>query len=155
MLEDAGASISRVETSMIDTRERFRTEAMRVEDEISSSSDRLEQSVARMDGVTSTAFTQIGSMTEKFAEHGRILSDAARLLDETQTNLQSTLEERHEGLTSLAANLADRSQDISSMLDSFEGVVERLFSQAEARARAVAEPSPPRSVRASARPSIS
>ncbi len=121
MLEDASGSIGRVETSLIDTRDRFRTEALRVEDEITSSSDRLEQSIARMDGVTSTAFMQIGGMTEKFAEHGRLLSDAARLLDETQTNLQATLEERHEGLTLLAGTLADRSRDISTTLNSFEG----------------------------------
>ncbi|MEO0544630.1 MAG: kinesin, partial [Pseudomonadota bacterium] len=102
---------------------RVEESAATIAQSLSESVDRLGSNTARLEGVAGKTLDDVATLARSFDDHGRMLASASDLLASAQSNLTGTLSERAESIDQLTDGLLRKSEEVSSVLQAFEGNV--------------------------------
>ena len=98
----------------------------------------LEKQLDVFNAKTAKALDDLGQLSTQFDEHGKMLVDAAAMVELSNRNTTASLAERKQTLESLVSTIDHRTDDLSQRLSRFTGLLDESLAAAEERAREIA-----------------
>ena len=87
---------------------------------------------------TAKALEDLGSLAGQFETHGKALTDAAAVVEQSNRNTAGSIGERKAALESLVTTIDLRTTDLDQRLTRFTGLLDESLAAAEERARDIA-----------------
>ena len=103
-----------------------------------ASTTALEEQLKLFTDTTKGALDGLTTLSGQFETHGRVLSDAVKLVDESNERADQTVTQRNALLESLITTLDTRTVDLDDRLRRFTSLLDESLDAAEARARDIA-----------------
>lgn len=102
-------------------------------------SEALVSQAQMLKDVSGNFLGQVHSLTKRFEEQGSAIMNAARALEVSNTKVDSIMETRQAQLGNLLEGINNRASELDRMMNNYSKMLEYSLSQAEGRARKVAE----------------
>ncbi len=99
---------------------------------LSSQSDLLKN-------VTENLLTQVNGVTNRFENQGQTIMKAANALETANYKIDATLQHRHAEIAHTLDRLSGKADEFGTVISGYSSTIEGSISEAEARARAIAE----------------
>jgi hypothetical protein len=103
-----------------------------------ASTNALEEQLAIFNRTTSSALEGLSALSNKFETHGRMLAEAAKLVDESNERAGASVADRNAMLESLITTIDIRTLDLDERLQRFTSLLDESLAAAENRARDIA-----------------
>ena len=91
--------------------------------------------VGALGQTSATTITEANALAARLAQQSQVLASAVKELGRNNEAMDSTLDARRHALESLLETMHVKTGDFDSMMQSFAGLLNDSFKQAEARAR--------------------
>ena len=137
LVGEAAENLGAIDATLSASGSRFSQNAEEASNSISLSARMLESNVDKLDKLSSTAFSKVAGIADRFKEHGNVLGEAVQLIEQSEGSLRATLQGGQGGLDELSSGLVRRSEEIGELLRSFEEVMDGLFDRTEQRSRLI------------------
>jgi len=98
----------------------------------------LERQLDVFNAKTKSALDDLGQLSAQFDAHGKMLVDAAAMVELSNRNTTASLTERKQTLESLVTTIDHRTDDLSQRLSRFTGLLDESLAAADERARDIA-----------------
>ncbi|MEO1281925.1 MAG: hypothetical protein AAFV69_09340 [Pseudomonadota bacterium] len=89
--------------------------------------------------VSENLLTQINSVTNRFDSQGQTIMKAASALESANFKIDQTLQNRHAELAQTLDRMSGKAEEFGKFLEGYSSTIEGTLSEAETRARAVAD----------------
>ena len=98
----------------------------------------LDDQLSVFNAKTAKALEDLGSLAGQFETHGKALTDAAAVVEQSNRNTAGSIGDRKAALESLVTTLDLRTTDLDQRLTRFTGLLDESLAAAEERARDIA-----------------
>jgi Apolipoprotein A1/A4/E domain len=98
----------------------------------------LEDQLSIFNSKTAKALDDLGSLSGQFDTHGRVLVEAATMVEQSNRNTSASVAERKATLESLVTTIDLRTADLDQRLSRFTSLLDESLAAAEERARDIA-----------------
>ena len=139
LIDAATRNLNEIDGRLVETTSSFAENANRAAQMFQASTGLIGSNIGTLRSLSDSTLSQIADIADRFEEHGKVLASASDMINTAQNGLVGTLEERHEALDKLAQGLAEKSEGIEKLMQSFEALVGSAFQRAEGQTRASAE----------------
>ncbi len=89
--------------------------------------------------VSEGLLSQVNSLTDRFENKGQSIMQVAHALESSQTRIDTVLETRQSELSGLIEHISSKAQDLDGMMKSYSNQLENSLSDAQIRAKELAE----------------
>src|SRR5690606_19647215 len=137
VVANAGDNLGKVETSLSRSAGEFRTAIDRALSETTASAGSLEAQTSVLKQVSQEVLTDISSLASRLEDHGRMLSEAARNLDETNREVDARVGERKTAIEEVADTLLAKTEAVDSLMRTFSKQLESALTGADQKSREV------------------
>ena len=103
-MNTADANLSNAEESLTKRTQEFKTAASQASEDLTTSSNLIENNYLGLKDVSAIVLVEIAEIANRFEEQSSALNTVSRLLDETQSNIAISLDDRREVVRGRAYN---------------------------------------------------
>lgn len=136
--------ITTADTNLSDAQELLATRATEFKqtvglasDDLNSSSNLIEANYMGLKDVSATVLVEISEIANRFADQSEALNSVSRLLDETQSNIAISLDDRRDAIEALTNGLVAKSSELEDLMRSFTELMANSVTNAEDRAQSL------------------
>jgi uncharacterized coiled-coil protein SlyX len=137
VVANAGDNLGKVETSLSRSAGEFRTAIDRALSETTASAGSLENQTSVLKQVSQEVLSDISSLASRLEDHGRMLSEAAKNLDETNREVDARVGERKTAIEEVADTLLAKTEAVDSLMRTFSKQLESALTGADQKSREV------------------
>ncbi|MGQ3674104.1 hypothetical protein ACT6QH_01185 [Xanthobacter sp. TB0139] len=105
---------------------------------VEDSAQRFDAQIETLKSLSSGALTDVGGLTERLEQQGRLLGDATQALGATHDRVESTLTARRAAMEEISGTLVQRVEDLESRLQQFHAMMDASFKGTQDRVRQIA-----------------
>ncbi|MBX4335637.1 hypothetical protein [Bartonella raoultii] len=117
------SAVQNIDGQFNETANNFLRNTHQVTENLSASNQVLNNNVEVLQGLSQNTFEQISHITSSFGQHAKTLSETIHVLEQSQNSLNTTLEEKHDTLSTLSNALISKSNEINKLIEHYEDVL--------------------------------
>jgi hypothetical protein len=138
VLTGAHANLSTLEQALVSRVAEFVSTLNDVSSRTGATTRLVDEQISTFNNTTKKALADLSDLASHFDQHGRVLTEAARMIDESNTKTNATVADKKTMLDNLVTTLDLRTTDLDQRLSRFNSLLEESMQAAEARAREIA-----------------
>jgi ATP-dependent protease HslVU (ClpYQ) peptidase subunit len=138
VLTGAHANLSTLEQALVSRVAEFVSTLNDVSSRTGATTKLVDEQISIFNNTTKKALIDLGDLATQFDQHGKMLTEAARMIDESNSKTNETVADKKSMLDSLVTTLDLRTTDLDQRLSRFNSLLEESMQAAEARAREIA-----------------
>jgi flagellar biosynthesis/type III secretory pathway protein FliH len=138
VLTGAHANLSSLEQALVGRVAEFVSTLNDVSSRTGATTKLVDEQITTFNTTTKRALADLGDLAAQFDQHGKMLTEAARMIDESNTKTNETVADKKTMLDSLVTTLDLRTADLDQRLSRFNSLLEESMQAAEGRAREIA-----------------
>ncbi|MET3589650.1 hypothetical protein ABID23_000734 [Bartonella silvatica] len=129
------SAVQNIDGQLSETANNFFQNTNQVAEHLSASNQALNSNVEVLQGLSKNTFEQIRDITNSFGEHAKTLSGAIHVLEQSESSLSTTLEEKHNTLSVLSSALVSKSNEINKLIEHYEDVLRSALERTDKNTR--------------------
>ncbi|AQX21275.1 hypothetical protein Bcsk_006270 [Bartonella sp. CDC_skunk] len=129
------STVQSLDGQLNETANNFFHNTNQVAEYLSTSNQELNSNVETLQGLSQNTFEQISHITNNFGEHAKTLSEAIRVLEQSENTLNITLQEKQNALSVLSNALISKSDEVNQLIKHYENVLSLTFERADENTR--------------------
>ena len=138
VLTGAHANLSSLEHALVGRVAEFVSTLNDVSSRTGATTRLVDEQITTFNTTTKRALADLGDLATQFDQHGKMLTEAARMIDESNSKTNETVADKKTMLDSLVTTLDLRTADLDQRLSRFNSLLEESMQAAEGRAREIA-----------------
>ena len=139
LITSADTNLSRAQSLLAERAEEFQSTVGRASDDLNSSSNLIEANYLGLKDVSATVLVEISEIANRFSEQSDALNAVSRLLDDTQSNIAISLDDRRDAIEALTNGLVVKSSELEELMRRFSDMMTESVTSAEGRARTLTD----------------
>ncbi|WP_407966032.1 hypothetical protein [Bartonella sp. C271] len=129
------STVQSLDGQLNETANNFFHNTNQVAEYLSTSNQELNSNVETLQGLSQNTFEQISHITNNFGEHAKTLSEAIRVLEQSENTLNITLQEKQNALSVLSNALVSKSDEVNQLIKHYENVLSLTFERTDENTR--------------------
>ncbi|AQX28089.1 MULTISPECIES: hypothetical protein [unclassified Bartonella] len=129
------STVQSLDGQINETANNFFHNTNQVAEYLSTSNQELNNNVETLQGLSQNTFEQISYITSNFGEHAKTLSEAIRVLEQSENTLNITLQEKQNALSVLSNALVSKSDEVNQLIKHYENVLNLIFERTDKNTR--------------------
>ncbi|MGE4373953.1 MAG: hypothetical protein AB7E29_13845 [Xanthobacter sp.] len=105
---------------------------------VEDSAQRFDAQIETLKSLSSGALADVGGLTERLEQQGRLLGDATQALGATHDRVEATLAARRAAMEEISNTLVQRVEDLETRLQQFHAMMDASFKGTQDRVRQIA-----------------
>lgn len=137
LITTADSNLSEAQELLATRATEFKQTVGLASDDLNSSSNLIEANYMGLKDVSATVLVEISEIANRFADQSEALNSVSRLLDETQSNIAISLDDRRDAIEALTNGLVEKSSELEDLMRSFTELMANSVTNAEDRAQSL------------------
>ncbi|EJF80905.1 hypothetical protein [Bartonella doshiae] len=129
------SAVQNIDDQFNETANNFFRNTHQVTEQLSASNQVFNNNVEVLQGISQNTFEQMNHITNSFSAHAETLSKTIRVIEQSENSLTTTLEEKHNTLSTLSNALISKSHEINQLIEHYENVLSSAFERTDENTR--------------------